>query len=79
MPPDSEILYSATQPRTPYLVEKRILVSGGDLTDAQPGFDQRTSEPIVSFPVQYLRCAQIRAGDAGECRQAICHHSRQSR
>jgi len=49
VPPDSEILYSSTQPRTPYLVEKRILVSGADLTDAQPGFDQRTSEPIVSF------------------------------
>jgi preprotein translocase subunit SecD len=49
IPPDSEILYSSTQPRTPYLVEKRILVSGGDLTDAQPGFDQRTNEPIVSF------------------------------
>ncbi len=49
LPPDDEILYSATQPKTPYLVEKRILVSGGDLTDAQPGFDQRTSEPIVSF------------------------------
>jgi preprotein translocase subunit SecD len=49
VPPDSEILYSSTQPRTPYLVEKRILVSGGDLTDAQPGFDQRTNEPIVSF------------------------------
>jgi preprotein translocase subunit SecD len=49
IPPDSEILYSSTQPRTPYLIEKRILVSGGDLTDAQPGFDQRTSEPIVSF------------------------------
>ena len=31
------------------MVEKRILVSGGDLTDAQPGFDQRTSEPIVNF------------------------------
>src|SRR4029079_17340711 len=29
VPPDSEILYSSTQPRTPYLVEKRILVSGG--------------------------------------------------
>jgi preprotein translocase subunit SecD len=26
-----------------------VLVSGGDLVDAQPGFDQRTSEPIVSF------------------------------
>src|SRR5262250_3845638 len=49
VPPDSEILYSASQPRTPYLVEKRILVSGGDLTDAQPGFDQRTSEPVVNF------------------------------
>ena len=49
VPPDDEILYSTTQPKTPYLVERRILVSGGDLTDAQPGFDQRTSEPIVSF------------------------------
>ena len=35
--------------RLPYLIEKRVLVSGGDLTDAQPGFDQRTSEPIVQF------------------------------
>jgi preprotein translocase subunit SecD len=26
-----------------------VLVSGGDLIDAQPGFDQRTNEPIVSF------------------------------
>jgi preprotein translocase subunit SecD len=49
VPPDDEVLYSSTQPRTPYLVEKRILVSGGDLTDAQPGFDQRTSEPVVNF------------------------------
>ena len=49
VPPDDEVLYSASQPKTPYLVEKRMLVSGGDLTDAQPGFDQRTSEPIVSF------------------------------
>src|SRR5204862_3757884 len=30
-------------------IQKRIMVSGEDLTDAQPGFDQRTSEPIVSF------------------------------
>jgi preprotein translocase subunit SecD len=49
VPQEDEILYSSTQPRTPYLVEKRILVSGGDLTDAQPGFDQRTSEPVVNF------------------------------
>src|SRR5450756_2430548 len=48
-PPEDDLLYSASQPQTPYLVEKRVLVSGGDLTDAQPGFDQRTNEPIVSF------------------------------
>jgi preprotein translocase subunit SecD len=49
VPPDDEILMSASSPKQPYLVEKRVLVSGADLTDAQPGFDQRTSEPIVSF------------------------------
>jgi preprotein translocase subunit SecD len=49
VPPDDEILQSASTPKTPYLVEKRVLVSGDELTDAQPGFDQRTNEPIVSF------------------------------
>ena len=34
---------------TPYLIEKRVIVSGGDLVDAQPGFDQRTNEPVVNF------------------------------
>src|SRR5512139_1775704 len=48
-PPDDEILYSSSQPKTPYLIEKRVLVSGGELTDAQPGFDQRTNEPVVNF------------------------------
>jgi preprotein translocase subunit SecD len=49
VPPDSEILMSSQSPKTPYLVKKEVLVSGADLTDAQPGFDQRTNEPIVSF------------------------------
>jgi preprotein translocase subunit SecD len=48
-PPDDEVLYSSTAPKTPYLIEKRVLVSGDELTDAQPGFDQRSNEPIVSF------------------------------
>jgi preprotein translocase subunit SecD len=49
-PPDAEIVYgSEKEGRIPYLLEKRIIVSGEELTDAQPGFDQRTSEPIVSF------------------------------
>ena len=46
-PADSEVLEG--EGGVKYLIEKRVLVSGADLTDAQPGFDQRTSEPIVSF------------------------------
>jgi preprotein translocase subunit SecD len=49
VPPDSEVLMSASSPKVPYVVKKQVLVSGGDLTDAQPGFDQRSGEPIVSF------------------------------
>ncbi len=30
-------------------VEKRVMVQGEDLTDAQPGFDQRSAEPVVNF------------------------------
>lgn len=48
-PPDSEILQSFESPKQPYVIKKQVLVSGGDLTDAQPGFDQRTGQPIVSF------------------------------
>lgn len=49
-PQDSEILYEGKGgQRIPVLVQKQIMVSGEDLNDAQPGFDQRTSEPIVSF------------------------------
>ncbi|WP_420130956.1 protein translocase subunit SecD [Rhodopseudomonas sp.] len=47
-PSDSEVLMSAQEPKTPYVIKKQVLVSGADLTDAQPGFDQRTSEPSVS-------------------------------
>jgi len=49
VPPDDEILMSAQPPKIPYVIKKQVLVSGGELTDAQPGFDQRSGEPIVSF------------------------------
>ena len=49
LPPDSELLQSATRAEAPVVVKKQVLVSGGDLTDAQPSFDQRSGEPIVSF------------------------------
>src|ERR1700728_2107985 len=46
-PSDSELLDGEGGAK--YLIEKRVMVSGADLTDAQPGFDQRDSQPIVSF------------------------------
>jgi preprotein translocase subunit SecD len=46
-PPDSEVLDGEGNQK--YLIEKRVLVSGADLVDAQPGFDQRTNEPVVNF------------------------------
>src|SRR6266513_970018 len=49
VPPDSELLPSAESNGQPYVIKKQVLVSGGDLTDAQPGFDQRNGQPIVSF------------------------------
>jgi preprotein translocase subunit SecD len=50
LPPDDELLMSSTSPKVPYVIKKQVLVSGGDLTDAQPSFDQqRTGEPIVTF------------------------------
>lgn len=54
VPPGSTLRPSANEsdgqgnPRM-YLVEKRVMLSGESLVDAQPNFDQRTNEPIVSF------------------------------
>jgi preprotein translocase subunit SecD len=50
LPPDDELLMSSGTPKVPYVIKKQVLVSGGELVDAQPGFDQqRTGEPIVTF------------------------------
>jgi preprotein translocase subunit SecD len=48
-PAESEVLMSSDKPPRPYLIEKRVVVSGEDLVDAQPAFDQRTHEPVVNF------------------------------
>ena len=47
-PNDVEQLDQTDQPGK-IAVEKRVMVQGEDLTDAQPGFDQRTQEPVVNF------------------------------
>jgi preprotein translocase subunit SecD len=49
LPPEDELLMSASSPKVPYVIKKQVLVSGGDLTDAQQAFDQRTGEAIVNF------------------------------
>ena len=48
-PAGTSIKYSTDDPPVPYLIEDRVIVSGENLTDAQPTFDQRTSEAVVSF------------------------------
>jgi len=43
-------IYPSADPNEPPLVLKETpVVQGDDLVDAQPGFDQRTNEPIISF------------------------------
>lgn len=48
-PPGSEIVDSGDGFVQCYVVKSRAMVSGENLVDSQPGFDQRTNEPIVTF------------------------------
>jgi SecD/SecF fusion protein len=48
-PVTSQIMYSTDDPAVPYLVERRALVSGENLVDAQASFNQQTNEPVVTF------------------------------
>src|SRR5690606_22267754 len=48
-PAGTTLMYSTDNPPVPYVIEDRVIISGENLVDAQPGFDQRTNEPIVSF------------------------------
>ena len=50
IPPGAELLAQPSQPTEPQLlVRRREVVSGDNLVDAQPGFDQQSGEPNVSF------------------------------
>jgi preprotein translocase subunit SecD len=66
VPPQSEILRDRSG--TPFLVEKRVAMSGETLVDSQPGYDQRTDEPIVTFRFndigkrQFARITQDKVG-----------------
>jgi protein-export membrane protein SecD len=52
VPADDELLYEegpTGQPTTPYLVQRRVMVSGDRLRSASGGFDQRTGQAVVNF------------------------------
>jgi len=49
VPPGDELVYSDREPPIPYVLKEQVLVSGESLVDSQPGFDQRTGEPVVTF------------------------------
>jgi protein-export membrane protein SecD len=53
VPPGDELLYGTDErvsnQQIPYVLKSQVLVSGQNLVDAQPGFDSRTGEPIVTF------------------------------
>jgi preprotein translocase subunit SecD len=69
LPPDDDLLMSATPPKVPYVIKKQVLVSGGELADAQTGFDQRTNEPVVNFKFNSLgarKFAQATAENVGQ-------------
>ena len=52
IPAEDELLPMASLPGVPaqnIIVQRRVMVSGDRLTDASPGFDQQTGQPIVQF------------------------------
>ncbi len=52
-PPGTMVLMTSEdddlEPLRPYVVEESPLLTGEDLVDAQPSFQQQTNEPVVSF------------------------------
>ncbi|MGF1649813.1 MAG: protein translocase subunit SecD [Hyphomicrobiaceae bacterium] len=48
-PPGFRAFPSVENPGFQYLLDESPVVRGDDLVDAQPGFDQRTNEPIINF------------------------------
>lgn len=65
---DSMVLYSRADPPVPLLVQARPLIVGDDLVDAQPTFDQKTSEPAVSFRLTTaggIKFAEISTANVG--------------
>lgn len=48
-PADTDVLYTRDDPPVPVLVQKRAMLTGEELVDAQATYSQQTNEPVVSF------------------------------
>lgn len=48
-PAGSQLLYTTDNPPMPILVQRQVMVSGENLTDAQAGFDQQTNAAVVNI------------------------------
>jgi len=49
LPTGARLLYTDTAPAEPYVIRKRVMVSGERLVDASVGFDPQTGAPEVDF------------------------------
>ena len=78
VPPDSEVLMSASSPKIPYVVKKQVLVSGGELYRRAAGLRPAHRRADRQLPIQHGRFAQIRPGHLRECRTALRDRARQS-
>ena len=47
--PDTEVFMTRDDPPVPILVQKRAMLTGEELVDAQASFSSQSSEPVVSF------------------------------
>ncbi|TBW34284.1 protein translocase subunit SecD [Siculibacillus lacustris] len=46
---DTDVLYTRDNPPVPVLIQKRAMLTGEELVDAQASFSSQSSEPVVSF------------------------------
>ena len=80
VPPGDEILPASENNRggpSAYLIRKRVMVSGENLKNAQPGFSPQTNQPVVNIRFRLHRRQALRRGHPQQCRQAVRHRARQ--
>jgi preprotein translocase subunit SecD len=60
-----------------YILEQTPVVTGDDLTDSQPSFDQQTGQPVVTFRFDPTGARAFGEYTAGQCGRALRHRAGQ--